>query len=322
LIAGKGGVARGGRGADAAAMRLAFPSPMPRAGLIGLLLVLGTIWGGTFSLARTGGQAGIGPFGYAFWFMFGVGAGCLAMSLAQGARIALTRDVLRFALIGGVFGGVVPSVVMFTAVRHIPTGVMAVIITLAPVATYATALAVRHERFLALRAAGMMAGLAGAALIVLPRSSLPDPAMAGWVLFAFLTPLAHGMSNVYAARARPQGLDSWMNGALFQLVAAALVLPLALATGQFHVPFTAPVAGELALWTHVVGGVVSQFLMFEILRLAGPVFFSQVAYLVTLAGIFWGWLLFAERLSGWVWLAAIVIAAGVLLVTRSHRGGA
>jgi drug/metabolite transporter (DMT)-like permease len=301
------------------AMRLAFPTPMSRAGLVGLLLVLGLIWGGTFGLARTGAQAGIGPFGYAFWFLFGVGAGCLAMSLAQGARTPLSPGLLRFALVGGIFSGALPSLVMFTAVRHIPTGVMAVIITLAPVMTYATALAVRQERFVGMRAAGMMAGLAGAALIVVPRSSLPDPAMLGWVLFAFLTPMSHGMSSVYAARARPPGLDSWMNGAVFQLVAAAIVLPFALATGQFHVPFTAPLAGELALWAHVTGGVVSQFLMFEILRLAGPVFLSQVAYLVTLAGLFWGWMLFAERLSGWIWLAAAVIAAGVLMVTRSQR---
>ncbi|MFO0294863.1 MAG: DMT family transporter [Rhodospirillales bacterium] len=303
-------------------MRLAFPSPMPRAGLVGLLLVLGAIWGGTFSLARTGGQAGIGPFGYGFWFLFGVGSGCLAMALVQGVRVTLSRDVVRFAVIGGLFSGALPSMIMFTAVRHIPTGVMAVIITLAPVVTYATALAVRHERFVALRAVGMMAGLAGAALIVVPRSSLPDPAMIWWVLFAFITPFSHGTSNVYAARARPQGLDSWMNGALFQLVAAAVVLPFALATGQFHIPFTAPPAGEMALWAHVFGGVVSQFLMFELLRLAGPVFLSQVAYLVTLAGIFWGWLLFAERLSPWVWLAAAVIAGGVLLVTRGDRRAA
>jgi drug/metabolite transporter (DMT)-like permease len=282
------------------AMSFAFPSPMPRGGLLGLLLVLGVIWGGTFSLARTGAQAGIGPLGYGFWFLFGVGIGCLVMALVQGARLVPSRGLLRFALIGGTFGGAIPSLVMFTSVRHIPTGIMAVIITLAPVITYATALAARHERFVPLRALGMMAGLGGAALIVLPRSSLPDPSLIGWVLFAFLTPTAHGMSSVYAARA---------------------VLPFAIAAGQFHVPFTAPLAGELALWAHVLGGIVSQFLMFEILRLAGAVFLSQVAYLVTLAGIFWGWLLFAERLSGWIWLAAAVIAGGVVLVTRSQVRG-
>jgi len=71
----------------------------------------------------------------------------------------------------------------------------------------------------------------------------------------------------------------------------------------------------------VLGGIVSQFIMFELLRLAGAVFLSQVSYIVTLSGMFWGWLLFAERLSGWVWLAALVIAAGVLMVTRGDPRG-
>jgi drug/metabolite transporter (DMT)-like permease len=64
--------------------------------------------------------------------------------------------------------------------------------------------------------------------------------------------------------------------------------------------------------------VITQFLMYEILRLAGAVFMSQVAYIVTIAGIFWGWLLFGEQLSAWIWLAAAVILAGVLLVTRAR----
>ena len=175
----------------------------------------------------------------------------------------------------------------------------------------------------AVGAAGLtgLTGLAGAALIVVPRSSLPDPSMLGWVLFAFLTPFVHSVTSVYVARARPAGLDSWMNGALFQLVAAAIILPFAIGAGQFHVPFTAQWQGEAALWLHVLGGIASQFIMFELLRLAGAVFLSQVSYIVTLSGMFWGWLLFAERLSGWVWLAALVIAAGVLMVTRGDQRG-
>ena len=46
---------------------------------------------------------------------------------------------------------------------------------------------------------------------------------------------------------------------------------------------------------------------------------SQVAYVVTLTGLFWGWALFGERHSGWVWLATAVILAGVVLVTWPAR---
>jgi len=297
-------------------MLIALPTPLPRAVLILLLVSIGIIWGGTFGLARTGGAGGIPTLGYAFWFHLGGGLGLLAVALAQRSRVTPSWQLLFYTLIGGLSVNAVPSFFMFTAVRHIPTGIMAVIITLAPVVTYVTSLALRYERFVLTRALGTLAGLGGVALILLPRASLPEPGLIGWVLLALICPLSHGTGSIYVARARPAGIDSWMVGALFQLASAAFVLPFALATGQFHILGSARLSGEIAMWVHAGTGVLTQFLMYEILRLAGAVFMSQVAYIVTVAGIFWGWLLFGEHLSAWIWLAAAVIAAGVVLVTR------
>ena len=79
-------------------MIFAFPTPMPRAGLLGLLLAIGMIWGGTFGLARTGGEAGIPALGYGFWFAFGVGAGLLALGLAQGSRLHILSGMAKGVL--------------------------------------------------------------------------------------------------------------------------------------------------------------------------------------------------------------------------------
>ena len=57
------------------------------------------------------------------------------------------------------------------------------------------------------------------------------------------------------------------------------------------------------------------FLFFEIIRLAGPVFFSANNYLVPLAGVAWGMAIFGDRLSVWVWGALALMMAGVLLLT-------
>lgn len=297
-------------------MLFAFPTPVPRAALILMLLGVGVIWGGTFALARTGGAGGIPTLGYGFWFHFGGGMGLLAVALLQRSRATPSRALALYTLLGGLSVNALPSFFMFSSVRHVPTGVMAVIITLGPVITYTASLVMRYERFVVTRALGTFAGLVGVALIVLPRASLPDPGMTAWVLLALMCPTVHGIGSIYVARARPAGLDSWMVGAIFQLASAAFVLPIALATGQFYVPGSASLRAEIALWIHAITGVLSQFLMYEILRLAGAVFMSQVAYIVTVAGIFWGWLLFGEQLSPWIWLAAAVILAGVLLVTR------
>jgi drug/metabolite transporter (DMT)-like permease len=51
---------------------------------------------------------------------------------------------------------------------------------------------------------------------------------------------------------------------------------------------------------------------------AGPVFASQVGYLVTATGIITGLLIFGERFGSIIWLAAALMIGGLLLVRPSR----
>ena len=81
-------------------------------------------------------------------------------------------------------------------------------------------------------------------------------------------------------------------------------------------------------WDRVDGAVlgmaaitgIAHIFMFELIRKAGPVLFSQVGYIVTVGGVFWGMVLFGERHSPWIWLALTLMFAGVALVNM-RRGG-
>lgn len=53
---------------------------------------------------------------------------------------------------------------------------------------------------------------------------------------------------------------------------------------------------------------------------AGPVFASQTASTTLLAGVIFGYVLFGERLSPWVWGAIALMALGVLLVRPRNTG--
>jgi len=55
-------------------------------------------------------------------------------------------------------------------------------------------------------------------------------------------------------------------------------------------------------------------LFFELIRIAGAVFVGQVAYLVTLTGLGWGYVLYGETPGHWIWLAVLLVFAGVALV--------
>jgi len=68
----------------------------------------------------------------------------------------------------------------------------------------------------------------------------------------------------------------------------------------------------------VIGAMANQavifVLMFEIIKRAGPVFFSTSNYIATLAGVGLGILLFGDNPSLWIWAALLPMFMGLFCV--------
>ena len=169
-----------------------------------------------------------------------------------------------------------------------------------------------------LRVTGLGFGVAGALMVLLPKTSLPSPAMWPWAVLCLLVPLSYAVSSIYISRHRPEAVDSIALAGAMQLASFVCLLPPALWFGAY-LPVPPSHAGDWALLAHAALSWIGSLLFFEVVRLAGPVFFSQVGFLVTLWGVFWGWLLFGETHSAWVWGAMLAIFAGLALVTRAGR---
>ena len=98
------------------------------------------------------------------------------------------------------------------------------------------------------------------------------------------------------------------------LFAALGLTPVVIATESFYV-FQFPLGWiELAIGGQILIASLGYILFFEIIRLAGPVYFSQAGYLVTVSGLFYAMWLLGERYSVWVWAGAAVLLIGVALV--------
>lgn len=291
------------------------PHSAPHALSLLLLLVLGTNWGLGFSLGKFGVTGGLHPLAYAFWQCTGGGLVLVAISFFRGHLPPVTGKHLRYYLICGVTNIAMPNLVALTAVRHIPVGIIVLLVSLGPLITYGVAQLIRIERFDLRRVAGIVIGLLGAAMILVPRTSLPSADAFGWVLFAMITPLCYGVSNVYLAVARPPDVPSLALGGAMQLGAGAALLPLALIMGTMHVPLPPQTTGEIANLSHILVSSLGSLIFFELMRMRGPVFASQVGYIVCLSGVFWGKLFFGEQHSLWVWAAMVVIFVGLALAT-------
>ena len=285
-----------------------------------LLFALGITWGCTFSLAKVGVTGGIEPLGYAFWQLSGSAITLLILNALHSGQVPNLRGpYLRYYFLSGLLGLGVPNGILFTVVRELPAGLMSVVVTFAPLMTYLLALLFSMERISLRRASGLLLGFFGAMILVLPGKGLPDPSLLPWVLVGFLTPTFYAIMTVYTARARPPGAASLSLACGMLGAAAVLMLPAALLSGQFYIPHQMPGLAEAALIAHMVLGALAYIAFFEIVRMRGPVFFSQVAFIVTLSGIVWGAIIFDERLPIWAYSAGIVILAGVALVNWKNN---
>ena len=286
-----------------------------------VLLTLGVGWGSTQSLGKIAASTGHGPFGLIFWQGV-LGVLVLGMlTLARRRRLGLTAAGLRFALIIALVGTVIPTYTFYRSVVHLPAGIMSILISTIPLMSFPMAMALGIDRFSPQRLLGLVFGLVGVGLIVLPHASLPDPAMIVWVPFALLGPLFYALEGNIVARWGTAGMDPVQTMFWASLVAALITLPVALAQGQMFslLPFG---RAEAAL---VASSGMHALLYATYVWLngrAGAVFAAQTAYFVTGSGVFWAMLLMGERFSTWVWAALAVMLAGLALVQPRLRAPA
>ena len=295
-----------------------------RVGALSLSLMLagGIIAPLRFVLNKLAVDGGVPPFAFAFWPMLFAGILLLFVAILRGEMPRLNFTYVRAYLAVGIFAMGAPMAVLTFLADKLPQGLISMVVILAPMLTYFFAIVLGVDRLKLLSIAGLAAGLGGILVIVLPDVSLPEPDMVWWLLLALLAPLLLGLGNVLTALVRPPQMPPTMFAAGMLLAAAALLLPVMLASGQFYF-FAGAEPG--VNWNFLYATLLNSIfyiLFLEIVRLSGPVFFSQMNYLSVAAGFAWGMILFGERYSLYVWGGTALMAMSVLLLTLGARGGA
>ena len=279
-----------------------------------LLLLMGILWGLALSVAKIGVQAGGHPIGMGLWQVMTSAILLLCILSIQSKRPVIRADVMRFGLICGGCGVAFPSIALFWCARYLPAGVVAIAFASMPLFTYLLAVIFGIEARQRRRLLGGVVGLVAMALLVLPESALPEPGLAPWVILALLASVSMSIENSYAGGYRPPAVGSLELSFIRQGTAAFLLLPLALISGTALPLFESWGTAQYAATANgLLSGVAFTILLF-VINTAGPVFASQTAYVITLAGVGWGIILFAETHSVYIWSALVLTLAGIGMV--------
>jgi drug/metabolite transporter (DMT)-like permease len=286
---------------------------------LALLVSLGVIWGTGYSIARFAMTNGVPPLGYSFWQSLGPAIIIGLITLVRNKTLKITTTSSRFYLITGLTGIVIPNTSMYFAASHLPASILAILVNTVPIVAYPMALFAGLEKFNWQRLSGILLAFCGLMLIILPESSLPSSNLAPWVLATLVTPLSFAFCSIYIARYSPKDSDILTLSAGMLIFSSLLLIPLVLSAHSFyffHIPFTTP---DWIIVLEIVLSSIGYVLFFQLIKIAGPVYYSLVDTIVVLTGVFWGYTIFGERLNIWTATAVLLIIAALLLVTRQQR---
>ena len=276
-----------------------------------LLLALSGLWGSSFFFYKVMNQS-LGPFTIVLGRM-GLAAlvlnGLLAVRGGSLGRSAPWGGLLVL----GLLNGVVPFSLFAWAEMRVSSGTAAMLNATTPLFSVLLAHGLRTERLNWTRAAGVLLGLAGVAVLI----GIDALRHAGGDLLgdaACLTAaLSYALAGPLARRLR--GLSP-LQVAAGQLATGALVLlPLAAVFDRFWtLPVPAlPVWGAL-LGISLLGTALAYLLFFRLLATAGPTNAMLVTFLLPVSALLLGWLFLGEHVPGRAYAGMALIGAGLAML--------
>jgi drug/metabolite transporter (DMT)-like permease len=281
-----------------------------------LLIILGFIWGSGYTLARYCTTHGVSPLGYALWQSLGPALVLVILIAIFRISWPLSWQHLRFYFICGLVGIALPNTNIYFASPHLPAGMLAVIVNTVPILTYVLAFIFRQERFYYSRFLGVILGMLGLFLIV--QMNFHEVKATPWIFLALLTPLCFAFTATYIARQERPEVHAFVAAASMMLFSSLLLLPAVLVKNDFyglHWPLILP---DQAIVLEIILSSIGYLMMFQILKMAGAVYYSFVSCIVALTGLFWGWLVFGETLSIRSAFAVGLILLALLLITMNQ----
>lgn len=289
-------------------------SPRATVFYLGVLVLMGAGWGATQPLTKIAVSTGYGHYGLMFWQLVIGAALMVAVCLARQTRIPVTGPALRVYVVIALLGTVFPNTLSYQAAVHLPAGVMSLLLSIIPMFAFAIALALGNDTFAVRRLIGLIFGLIGVLMIILPSVDLGQPIPVVWALIYLLTALFYAFEGNYVAKWGTAGLDAFQVMLGSSLAGLVIITPLIIGTGQYIAPLWPLPEAQAAL----IGSSVVHVLVYAayvwLVGQAGAVFTAQVSYLVTGFGLLWAWVILSEAYAASLWLALAAMFVGMYLV--------
>lgn len=260
-----------------------------------LLAALALLWGGSFFFAKIA-LAELPPITLVLARVGLAAAALLAVIGAWRIPVPWSWHLARQFLVMGALNNVVPFALIFWGQRTIDTGLAAILNATTPIFTVLLAhVLTRDERLTRNRAAGVLFGLLGVAVLIGPHALAGFDLAAVSQLAIIAAAVSYGFAGIYGRRFR--GMPPIVPAAGMLTASTVMILPAALLLDR---PWTLHVGHET--WAAVAGLVLlstalGYVIYFRILAAAGATNLLLVTLLIPVSALALGAMALGERLE-------------------------
>jgi drug/metabolite transporter (DMT)-like permease len=278
-----------------------------------LLVALSMLWGGSFFFAKIA-LAGLPPF----CVVLGrVGIAAITLNIVVrllGQRLPSDLPTWRAFFGMGVLNNLIPFSLIVCGQTEIASGLASILNATTPVFTVLLAhWLTRDERLTANRAAGVVLGLAGVAVMIGPEALNGLDRHVLGELAVVAAALSYGFAGIFGRRFR--GQPPLVTAAGQVSATTVMMLPLALLVDR---PWLLP-APSPAVWAAVLGlallcTALAYVIFFRILAAAGATNLLLVTFLIPVSAVLLGTLFLQERLDPRQFAGMGLIALGLAAI--------
>jgi drug/metabolite transporter (DMT)-like permease len=289
---------------------------LDRLALPGLVLLLANGWAFQYIFAKILGEHGVPPFGSLLAVHLLMIVVFTAVLLRKKAFFVPTLGRITFFVYAAGLGNVASLGAELAAAPHVPAGLLAIILSMAPVFTLLFTVILRTEKITIRSLFGLALGISATLLILWPHVQFGGDGL-GWILLAFASPASFGAMAVIIWACWPKGLDA-MQVAFGNAVAGLIIVaPLAIVEdGTFHLTGENSAAG-LALLGFALTLIAEYWLFALITQRGGAVYASCADFGAIALGLLWAYVFFDEVPTGWMIGAGILAMLSLMVMKRA-----
>jgi len=274
-----------------------------------LLVLLSILWGGSFFFAKVA-LAELGPFTIVF---FRVALAALALNIvasAIGASLWRAGTPWRQLLVMGALNNALPFSLIFWGQTAITSGLASILNATTPLFTVVVAhIFTRDERMTVLKLIGVLAGLAGVAILI-----GPDLGGSIWGQIACLAAaLSYAFAGIYGRRFKALGVQP-LQAAAGQLTASAMLILPIMVLAEPAWPMPSAVTWSAVAGLALLSTALAYVLYFRILAAAGATNLLLVTFLIPVTAVLLGAAFLGERLEARHYAGMALIGLGLAAI--------